>query len=353
MRGSDFRSSSQFHCTKRNNDLLAFRFGNVDNDRSRLFSPPFLDKFAFMSNFDLTPFHGIFPAGMTFFDADGNLDKRATLSHWEWLVEQGVHGLVVAGTSGEFITLTIEERIELFRLAVENFGGKTPIIAGTGHASTKLTIEMSQEAQQIGADAFIVILPYFSKPPMGSVVEHYRALRKKTDRPIMLYNNPNNTACAALSPPQIAQLVEEDVLHMVKSTMESVVPIHDLSLFAGDEMRIFYGSFLSAFEAFAGGAHGWISGVLNVTANKAMQMYRAIVETDNLDKGRRLWNQILPIVHLYTYQKLGPAADIPIYRGMLELNGREGGYSRLPFIPLTPQQMELLRDELTLCGWKD
>lgn len=304
-----------------------------------------------MSSFDLTPFRGIFPAGMTFFDAEGNLDTRATVDHWHWLADQGAHGLAVAGTSGEFVALTIEERLQLFQLAVDHFGGKLPIIAGSGHNSTKLTIEISQQAQKIGVDALIVILPYYSRPPLDSVLAHYRSLRRHTDLPVMLYNNPTNTACPALSPPQIARLVEEDTVQMVKSTMESVVPVHDLSLFVGDSMRIFYGSFLSAFEGFTAGAHGWISGILNVACGKAIEMYRAVVEDNDAQRGRRIWNDILPIVHLYTYQKLGPAADIPIYRGMLQLWGRQGGFSREPFSPLSDRQLDLLAGEMRAAGW--
>lgn len=303
------------------------------------------------SMFDLTPYHGIFPAGMTFFDSAGNLDCRATREHWQWLADQGVHGLVVAGTSGEFVSLTIEERFQLFRLAVESLGGKVPIVAGTGHTSTKLTIEISREAEEIGVDALIVILPYYSRPPLESVIAHYRALRRSTDRPVMLYNNPANTACPALSPPQIARLVEEDVVHMVKSTMESVVPMHDLAMLTGGAMRIFYGSFLAALEGFAGGAHGWISGVLNVAAPQALEMYRAVVEQNDVRRGLEIWKQILPIVHLYTYQKLGAAADISIYRGILQLWGRHGGYSREPFSPLTGPQLEHLADNLRATGW--
>ena len=167
----------------------------------------------------------------------------------------------------------------------------------------------------------------------------------------MLYNNPANTACTAFTAAQIAQLVDEDVVHMVKSTMESVVPVHDLSLLAGDTMRIFYGSFLAALEGFAGGAHGWISGVLNVAADRALRMYRAVVEENDIRRGLDIWKEILPIVHLYTYQKLGPVADIPIYRGMLQLAGRHGGYSREPFSALTDPQLEMLLTELRQAGW--
>ncbi len=303
-----------------------------------------------MAGFDLSAYQGIFPAGMTFFDAEGNLDEWATLEHWRWLVEQGADGLVVCGTSGEFAALTIEERLRLFRLAVEHLGGKLPIVAGTGHAATRLTIEISQQAQQIGVDALIVLLPYFSRPPLPAVLDHFRAVRQATDRPVMLYNNPANTACQALTPPQIAGLVEEDVVHMVKSTMESVVPIHDLALLAGDRMRIFYGSFLSALEAFAGGADGWISGVLNVSCPTARQLFQAIRQRHDLPAAWELWKQILPIVHLYTYQKLGPTADIPIYRGILQLRGRHGGFSRQPFAPLNDEQLQRLADELEASG---
>lgn len=142
-----------------------------------------------MAGYDLSRFQGIFPAGMTFFDEQGNLDETATRTHWRWLVEQGIDGLVVAGTSGEFIALTMDERARLFRWAVEEFGGKIPIIASTGHFATKWTVEMSQRAQDAGADALIVILPYYSRPPVSFVLEHYRTVRRHTDRPIMLYNN--------------------------------------------------------------------------------------------------------------------------------------------------------------------
>lgn len=304
-----------------------------------------------MGSFDLSRFEGIFPAAMTFFDAQGNVDESATLEHWRWLAEQNIHGIVVAGTSGEFIALTPDEQIRLIEMAVAEFGGKLPIIAGTGHASTKVTVELSQKAQDLGVDAFIVILPYYSRPPIPAVLEHYRTLRRNTDRPIMLYNNPANTACTALSPVLIADLVAEDVVHMVKSTMESVVPVHDLKLLVGNDMRIFYGSFLSAFEAFAAGADGWISGVLNIVTKTAIELHRAISVEGNLDRARQLWNRILPIVHLYTYQQVGPVMDIPIYRAILDLWGRHGGYSRQPFAPLNDEQKQRLKERLLQTGW--
>lgn len=301
--------------------------------------------------FDLEPFRGIFPAALTSFDADGRLDEEATARHWDWLIRQGVDGLVIAGTSGEFIALERDERIRLFRLARSVAAGRVPLVFGSGHYATRLTIELSEIAAGEGASALIVILPYYQRPPKPAVIEHYRELRAAVNLPIMLYNNPANTACVDLNPREIARLVDEDVLHMVKSTYETVVPVHDLSLLVGDRMRIFYGSFLAAFEALCAGAHGWISGILNVVPVAARELYRACAIEGDAKKGLAIWKRILPIVHLYTYQLLGPATDLAVYRSMLKLWGLPGGYSRRPFRPLTAEQEDRLRAYLAETGW--
>jgi 4-hydroxy-tetrahydrodipicolinate synthase len=227
--------------------------------------------------FSLEKFRGIFPAALTMFDRDGAMDEDATARHWDWLIRQGVDGLVIAGTSGEFIALENEERLRLFRLAKQVVSRRVPLIYGSGHYSTRHTIELSQKAQEYGADALIVILPYYQRPPKPAVIQHFRDVRAAVDLPIMLYNNPANSACVDLTPRDIGQLVQEDVLHMVKSTYETVVPVHDLSYLVGDRMAIFYGSFQAALEAFAAGAHGWISGILNVAPGAACAMYEAVV----------------------------------------------------------------------------
>src|SRR6266567_7690819 len=112
----------------------------------------------------LDQFRGIFPAALTMFDRENNVDENRTAKHLDWLIRQGVDGLVIAGTSGEFIALENHERLRLFELACDVNAGRVPLIFGSGHYSTKLTIEMSQRAQELGAAAVIVILPYYQKP---------------------------------------------------------------------------------------------------------------------------------------------------------------------------------------------
>jgi 4-hydroxy-tetrahydrodipicolinate synthase len=304
--------------------------------------------------FDVTRFRGIYPAALTMFDQENNLDEEATARHWDWLIShQGADGLVIAGTSGEFIALEREERIRLFRLARDVVQKRVPVIYGSGHYSTKLTIQLSEEAQKCGADALIIILPYFQRPPKAAVIEHYRRVRQAINLPIMLYNNPLNSACVELNPREIARLVEDDVLHMVKSTFGTVEPVHDLKYLVGDRMAIFYGSFLSALEGFAAGAHGWISGVLNVATKAAKAMHQAVVVDNDVKKGLLIWNKILPIVHMYTYQQIGPVSDLAMYRSMLKLWGLPGGYCRNPFFPLDEKQETILRRLLQTSGWMD
>ncbi len=299
---------------------------------------------------DLSRFRGIFPAALTMFDRENNLDEKATARHWEWLISQGVDGLVIAGTSGEFIALENHERLRLFRLAYSVAAKRVPLIFGTGHYSTRLTIEMSVEAQKIGADAVIVILPYYQRPSKSAVVRHFREVRSAVDLPVMLYNNPANSACVDFNPLEVAQLVEDDVVHMVKSTYESVVPIHDLVYLVGNRMAIFYGSFQAAFEAITAGAHGWISGVLNVAPRAARQMFDA-ADRNDAHGAFEIWKRILPLVHLYTHQRIGPVSDLAIYRSILNIWGLDGGYSRSPFYPLTGDEQLRLRDILKQTGW--
>lgn len=304
--------------------------------------------------FSLDRFRGIFPAALTMFDKDNLLDEEATARHWEWLIEtQHVNGLVIAGTSGEFIAMDGEERRRVFRLARDVVRGRVPVIYGSGHYSTKLTIELSEEAEKCGADAIIVILPYYQKPSKPAVIEHFRRVRKAVNLPVMLYNNPGNSVCVDFNPAEIVQLVQEDVVHMVKSTYGTVEPVHDLSYLLEDKIAIFYGSFLAGFEGLCAGAHGWISGLLNVAAGAAQELYQATVVEKDVQRGLKIWKRILPLVHLYTYQQIGPVSDLAIYRSVLNLWGLEGGYSRDPFFPLDQQQVERLRGLLEKSGWLD
>jgi 4-hydroxy-tetrahydrodipicolinate synthase len=151
----------------------------------------------------------------------------------------------------------------------------------------------------------------------------------------------------------IAKLVEDDVVHMVKATYETVVPVHDLRFLTHDKMAIFYGSFQAPFEALTAGADGWISGILNIVPRAAKLMYQVTVAENDARRGFEIWKRILPLVHLYTHQQIGAVSDLATYRSILNIWGLKGGYSRHPFYPLDREQEVRLRVLLEKSNWLD
>src|SRR3954470_17118611 len=119
---------------------------------------------------------GIFPASLTMFRADGSLDEAATAAHVGRLIEQGAHRIVVGGTSGEFVTMTVAERLAIIRAAVDAAGGRVPVVAGTGSPGTTETIELTSAAADAGASAALVILPFYLLPNRAEVLGHFRAV---------------------------------------------------------------------------------------------------------------------------------------------------------------------------------
>jgi 4-hydroxy-tetrahydrodipicolinate synthase len=295
---------------------------------------------------------GIYPAALTMFDEHGRLDEEATVAHLRSLVDQGAHGVVVAGTSGEFIALDDDERRRVIRCAVDAVGGRVPVIAGTGSASTPHTIALTREAAEMGADGAIVILPYYQKPTEREVMAHLRAVGEASPIPVMVYNNPSNSAAPPLEAPGLAALYADGLASAVKSTFPTVHQVHEARALTDDGFRVFYGSFMAPLEGFAGGAHGWISGILNVATPDAVELWNAVQASD-LERARAAWARILPIKLLWTRQQVGSAGDLVIYRAMLRLRGQVAGFSRKPLLELTPDQVERLKVVLDGTGLLD
>jgi 4-hydroxy-tetrahydrodipicolinate synthase len=289
---------------------------------------------------------GIFPAALTMFDERGELDDDLMAAHLDRLIREGAHGLVVAGTSGEFIGLTDAERRHVIDVSVAAVGRRVPVIAGTGHFSTAETIRLTAHAADAGADAAIAILPYYQKPTEREILDHFRAItRAVPDFPILVYNNPANSAAPPLSAGQLATLYEEGVAVGVKSTFPTVHQVHEARAATDDGFRVFYGSFMAPLEGMAGGAHGWISGILNVVTPDAIALWSAIQASD-LAAARKAWARILPIKRIYTESPLGQIGDLALYRAMLRLRGEPAGFCRAPLQELTPDQVGRLAELL-------
>ena len=285
---------------------------------------------------------GVFPACLTMFDNRGRLDEDATAAHIDRLIREGAHGVVVGGTSGEFAALNEAERLQIIRLGVAAAAGRVPVIAGTGHVSTSQTIDLTQRAAGEGADGAIVILPYYERPTVDEVRQHFEAVGRASPIPVMIYNNPANSAAPALDPVHIRDLFEAGAAQAVKSTFPTVHEVHELRALTDPTFRVFYGSFMAPLEGIVGGAHGWISGILNVVLGDAVAMWDAAQRGD-LDAARSAWRRILPIKLLYTRGQLGSVGDLAIYRGILRLRGLTAGHCRAPLRDLSDDQVARLQ----------
>ena len=173
---------------------------------------------------------------------DGAVDFEAFRSLASYLVANGSDGLVVAGTTGESPTLTDDERLELFAVAVDEVGDRATVVAGTGTYSTAHSVHLTERAHELGVDAFLVVTPYYNKPPPRGVVEHFRAIAAVSDRPLVVYNIPGRVV-VNLEPDTIAELAEIPTVRAVKQANDDLdqarrIPDLGLDLYAGDDVLI-------------------------------------------------------------------------------------------------------------------
>jgi dihydrodipicolinate synthase/N-acetylneuraminate lyase len=280
-----------------------------------------------------TGWGGIFPASLTMFDQDGRLDPDAMREHVAALTARGADGIVVGGTTGEFVALTDDERIAAVEAAVRGADGRVPVIAGTGAYATDATVRLTERAAAAGAAGAIVILPYYMRPQRAEIIRFYEEVGEHSSIPVMLYNNPANSAATPLEADDIGRLAAAGAIQAVKSTFPTVHQVHEVLAATRDDFRVFYGSFMAPLEGLAGGAHGWISGILNVVLEDALAM-RAAVTRGDLAAAREAWARIYPYKLLYTRGPLGAVGDIPLWRAVLELRGEHGGCSRRPVLDL-------------------
>jgi 4-hydroxy-tetrahydrodipicolinate synthase len=178
---------------------------------------------------------GILTAMVTPFDANGDLDEDATVRLMRFLAENGSDGLVVAGSTGEAATLTDEEKVRLWELAVSETPQDALIVAGTGTYDTRHTVELTERAHEAGVDAMLVVTPYYVKPNRRGLLAHYEAVAAATDRPVILYNIPSRTALD-MPNDMLAELAEIDNVQAVKQARyEDLAPIDGLDLLAGND----------------------------------------------------------------------------------------------------------------------
>ncbi|HXH72773.1 MAG TPA: 4-hydroxy-tetrahydrodipicolinate synthase [Mariprofundaceae bacterium] len=221
-------------------------------------------------------FHGTMTALVTPFDNQGKIDEEALRAHVERQIEAGVEGLVPAGTTGEAATLSFEEHVEVIRITVEQANGRVPVIAGTGSNNTTESIELTQAAKQLGADAALLISPYYNKPTQEGIYLHYRAVAEAVHLPILIYNVPGRTASNIL-PQTIGRLSEiPNIVGIKDATGNMEQLVHAMELSAG-LLEFYSGDDASVLPFMALGGKGVISVVSNIAPRTMRELTDAML----------------------------------------------------------------------------
>jgi 4-hydroxy-tetrahydrodipicolinate synthase len=282
----------------------------------------------------------ILTAIATPFKSDRSLDLdrfRALASH---LVDNGSDGLVVTGTTGESPTLSDEERFALYEAAVDEVGDRATIVAGTGTYSTEHSVHLTERAHDIGVDGVLVVTPYYNKPPVRGIVEHFKAIASVSDRPLVVYNIPSRVVLN-LETEAIAQLAELPTVSAVKQAnpdLEQARAIVDLGLdlYAGDDDLV-----LPFLEAGSRGGVCVHTHVVGPQVKELVTRFRA----GDVEGARELDRELAPSIDLLRVV-VNPIA----IKCALNLLGHEVGGVRLPLVEANEEEREAVRGCLEQLG---
>lgn len=282
----------------------------------------------------------VLTAMVTPFRPDGTIDLERFQALCRHLVENGSDGLVVSGTTGESPTLTDEERLVLYAAAVEEIGDRATVIAGTGTYSTAHSVHLTERAHDLGIDGFLVVTPYYNKPPPRGIVEHFKTIADVTDKPIVVYNIPGRVV-VNLETETIAELGEIPNVAAVKQAnpdLEQARGIVDLGLdlYAGDDDLI-----LPFLEVGGVGGVCVHTHVVGPRVKEMIRRYRA----GDVEGARALEEEVRPAIEILKVV-VNPIA----IKAALNLLGHEVGGLRLPLVEANDEEIAQIRVSLERLG---
>jgi 4-hydroxy-tetrahydrodipicolinate synthase len=282
----------------------------------------------------------VLTAIVTPFRPNGSVDLDAFRALAGFLLDNGSDGIVVAGTTGEAPTLTDDERQELFEAAVDGVGGRGTVVAGTGTYSTAHSIHLTERAHEAGVDGFLVVTPYYNKPPQRGIVAHMEAVAAATDRPVVFYDIPSRVVVDA-EPATIAALAEIENVRAVKQAKPSVEAARNvvacgLDLYAGDDDLI-----LPFLEVGGVGGICVHTHVVGPQVKELIASYRA----GDVERAHALDEELRPAIDILRVQ----TNPIAIKRA-LQLLGHEVGGLRLPLVEADEAETAEIRDCLERLG---
>jgi 4-hydroxy-tetrahydrodipicolinate synthase len=274
---------------------------------------------------------------------NGAVDEKAFQDIVEWHIAEGTHGLVPVGTTGESPTLSHDEHKRVTELCVAIAGGRVPVIAGTGSNSTAEAIEFTRHAKEAGADAALVVTPYYNKPTQEGLYAHYKAIHDSADIPIVIYNIPGRSVID-MSQDTLARLAELPNIVGIKDATANLARVSSTRLLLGPQFCQLSGEDATVLGFMAHGGHGCISVTANVAPRLLSDFHNAWAEGRTLD-ALAIHDQLMPL-HIALFLESSPG---PVKYAM-SLLGKSTDELRLPLVPPTDQTKDRVRTAMKAAG---
>jgi 4-hydroxy-tetrahydrodipicolinate synthase len=288
-------------------------------------------------------FGAVVTAMVTPFTEDGSLDLDRARDLAGWLLEHGSDALVVAGSTGEAATLSDDEKDALLRAVIEGAAGRGHIIAGTGTYDTAHSVHLTHQAEEAGADAVLVVTPYYNKPPQRGLIEHFIAVANATRLPVVVYNIPGRTG-TRIEHDTLLRLAEVDNIVAVKDSTGDLDGVATLIAEAPPDFEVYCGDDWAAFLYQCLGGAGVVSVAAHVAGEPIGEMLR-LVDKGDLEAARAINQRLLPVFHgLFLTSN-----PIPL-KAAMELIGQPVGAPRLPLVPATSEEVDRVRAALVRSG---
>ncbi|NPV72224.1 MAG: 4-hydroxy-tetrahydrodipicolinate synthase [Pelotomaculum sp.] len=287
----------------------------------------------------ISDFGRLVTAMVTPFNKDLSVNYNLTRKLARYLVQSGSDGLVVAGTTGESPTLSREEKVELFRVVVDEVGGRATVIAGTGSNSTSESISLTQAAQKVGVDGVMLVVPYYNKPSQEGLYRHFKAVAESTDLPIMLYNVPGRTSVNIL-PQTVARLAEIDNIVAIKEAGGNMDQISEMRRLLPDGFNVYSGDDSLTLPVLSLGGKGVVSVVSHLVGGRIQEMINAYT-SGNTTLATEIHLELFPL-----FKGMFITTNPVPVKTALSLMGWEVGATRPPLAEASPAEKESIKNLL-------
>ena len=290
-----------------------------------------------------TIFTGAGVAIVTPMNEDSSINFDRLGENIDYQIENGTDAIIICGTTGESSTMTDEEHTECIRYAVERTNKRIPVIAGTGSNDTKYAIELSQEAQKLGADGLLLVTPYYNKTSQRGLVAHYNAIANNVDIPIILYNIPSRTG-VNIAIDTYVQLADNKNIVAVKEASGNIGYVAKIMNAIGNKMDVYSGNDDQIVPLMSLGAKGVISVLSNVMPKETHQMAQYCLDND-FHSASKMQLELLDLIN-HLFIDVNP---IPVKQAM-NLMGLNVGECRMPLYKMSDNDIQTLKNSLVAHG---